>query len=421
MRIFEIIFFFPAIVCAYWTCKFLMSKKTPRQIILAGCTTVFVAYFTTYAFLTMPNTNYRFLCEVDIIGVPLALLALAMISIYINLFITKSPPTIPHMVLLIPGLMYTSALAILYYIIGIDDLMRLAVIADKGLPLPPEMKTRVFKAYIFVDQQMTMYITLFLFLLLTIECIWVDLKEKYQWGDLFRFLFFGKRLSPAVFISNSFIILMILLLPVSLNFHQEIQDRPFLGGSLALAIGTMSYFIGLAEYHSNIKEFTFRNMINSKQYYEKQLEDARVTEFARAEKIQEEAEDNDRSYKERRHKELILQLRKLMEIDRIYLDPDISIIQVADKLGVGRTVLSTLVNKNFGKNFRSLINEYRIEYSKNFMMNNITLTQEQVAFKCGFNDASAFSHKFKDIVGIAPLSWLTAEIAKNEKNKSEES
>ena len=414
MTIIDIIFFLPAIACAYWTVIFFMNKRTPRQTIMAGCSTVCVAYFVTYAFLTMPDTDYKFLCSIDIIGVPLALLSLAMMSIYINLFITKRPPTIPHMAMLIPGLMYTSALGVLYYIIGRDGIMKITWAIDHDLPISKYLESRVYTAFYFVDQELTMYIALGLFVLLAMLCIWVNIKEGYRFKCLIDFFFFGKRIAPAVLISSAFIMLMLLMLPVALNYHVELQKHPVVSGALATAIASTIMLICLAEHHSDIKDFTLRNIINSKEYYAKQLEEARVAEFARAEELKEELDDNERSYKERRHKELIYHFRKLMEADRIYLDPDINIIQVAEKLNIGRTMLSTLINKNFGKNFRTLINEYRIEYSKKFMAENLSLTQEQIAFKCGFNDASAFSHKFKEIVGMPPLAWSSAHVARQD-------
>ena len=75
-------------------------------------------------------------------------------------------------------------------------------------------------------------------------------------------------------------------------------------------------------------------------------------------------------------------------------------------MGVGRTTLSQMINQKYGVPFRDLLNRYRIEAVKAYLMSDPTATQETLAYECGFKYASALNRKFKEAEGETPFSWI---------------
>jgi AraC-like DNA-binding protein/flagellar biosynthesis protein FliQ len=63
-------------------------------------------------------------------------------------------------------------------------------------------------------------------------------------------------------------------------------------------------------------------------------------------------------------------LKKLIDYvqnKQAFLQPDISLSRLCRELGTNRTYLSALINQQFGSNFNSFINEYRVNYIKDYL------------------------------------------------------
>lgn len=99
-----------------------------------------------------------------------------------------------------------------------------------------------------------------------------------------------------------------------------------------------------------------------------------------------------------------LKIEKIMLQDKLYLEPELSLSDLALKLKTNTSVLSSAINSNFGKNFNDFVNEYRVEEFKK----QIKLSENQhytllaIAFDCGFNSKATFNRAFKKITGQAP-------------------
>lgn len=100
-------------------------------------------------------------------------------------------------------------------------------------------------------------------------------------------------------------------------------------------------------------------------------------------------------------------LLKLMEEDKIYLDPELSLSRLAMILKTNTTLLSALINSQFNKNFNDFINEYRInEYQKRIKMpHNQHLSNFGVALDSGFNSKATFNRAFKKLNGVSPKEF----------------
>ena len=90
--------------------------------------------------------------------------------------------------------------------------------------------------------------------------------------------------------------------------------------------------------------------------------------------------------------------------DKLYLEPELSLSDLAVKLKTNTSVLSAAINSNFGKNFNDFVNEYRVEeFKKQIKLpENQHYTLLAVAFDCGFNSKATFNRAFKKFTGQAP-------------------
>lgn len=102
------------------------------------------------------------------------------------------------------------------------------------------------------------------------------------------------------------------------------------------------------------------------------------------------------------------QLNQLMTEDQVYLDPSISLRQLAEKLDLQPNKLSWLLNEQIGKNFNEYINAFRLITFKEKALdpNNSNLTLLGLAYESGFNSKTVFNAFFKKMEDITPTAWV---------------
>lgn len=109
------------------------------------------------------------------------------------------------------------------------------------------------------------------------------------------------------------------------------------------------------------------------------------------------------SYEE--HK-LLPALQTLMLEEQPFLQPRITLAEVAEMLGSNTTYVSRLVNNAYHLGFPEFINSLRVRYAQQFILEHRDAKQDEIALKSGFLSASSFNNIFKKIVGTTPKAWL---------------
>jgi AraC-like DNA-binding protein len=104
---------------------------------------------------------------------------------------------------------------------------------------------------------------------------------------------------------------------------------------------------------------------------------------------------------------LVNKLKNCMETNRPWLDPELSIEQLAATLGAPRHHLTQVINERLEKNFYRFVNEYRIEEVKRKITEGEAdrLSLLGVALDAGFNSKSTFNEAFKNILGVTPSEY----------------
>ncbi|MFC2097471.1 helix-turn-helix domain-containing protein [Bacteroidota bacterium] len=111
--------------------------------------------------------------------------------------------------------------------------------------------------------------------------------------------------------------------------------------------------------------------------------------------------------KKEEKKQYLDQLHILINKEAIYLENQLSLKQVADRLGISANNLSQVINEMLKKNFFDFINSYRVEEVKKRLANprfeHYSLLA--IAYDSGFNSKSTFNAIFKKTTGYTPSQF----------------
>jgi AraC-like DNA-binding protein len=102
------------------------------------------------------------------------------------------------------------------------------------------------------------------------------------------------------------------------------------------------------------------------------------------------------------------QLKNLMETERLFIEPELTLTDLATRLDVHPNYLSQVINELEGVNFYDYINTLRVEEFKNLVLlpQNQKYTLLALAYDCGFNSKTAFNRFFKKATDLSPSEYL---------------
>ena len=97
-------------------------------------------------------------------------------------------------------------------------------------------------------------------------------------------------------------------------------------------------------------------------------------------------------------------LQDYMVSKKPFLDPDLTLRDLASKLNTNTTFISGVINNQFEKNFNDFVNEYRVQEFQRAIANpvNKNLTLVDIAYDCGFNSKATFNRAIKKFTGKIP-------------------
>jgi len=100
-------------------------------------------------------------------------------------------------------------------------------------------------------------------------------------------------------------------------------------------------------------------------------------------------------------------VKEYMESARPYLEPELSLPQLAADLDIPVHYLSQVINEQLGQNFHDFINRYRVDTFRERLASggSDNLTLLGIAFECGFNSKSAFNRIFRQFTGMTPSEY----------------
>lgn len=98
------------------------------------------------------------------------------------------------------------------------------------------------------------------------------------------------------------------------------------------------------------------------------------------------------------------QVLQLVEEEKVYTDPELTLTQLARKMNTNASLLSKVINTCFQQNFNDFINYYRVQETIRLMQSDAHrhLNLLVIAYEAGFNSKSTFNRAFKKVTGKTP-------------------
>jgi AraC-like DNA-binding protein len=100
-------------------------------------------------------------------------------------------------------------------------------------------------------------------------------------------------------------------------------------------------------------------------------------------------------------------LLTLLRTDKPFLNPQVSLSDLSEKLSISSKNLSQVINQTFGKNFFDFINSYRIQEVQHILNDSRDdkMTILEAMYEAGFNSKSSFNTAFKKETGQTPSEF----------------
>ena len=136
--------------------------------------------------------------------------------------------------------------------------------------------------------------------------------------------------------------------------------------------------------------------------------EAKAEFTAVAEKPQPEADTDTRKDDMEQLHQYARQVEEYLRTSEVYVNPNLSLKEVAKAVGISSKNLSRAINATLDKNFFDLVNGFRVEKSKALLLakKDKGLTLETIAEQCGFNSRITFNNAFKKVIGLTTTEWL---------------
>ncbi len=106
-----------------------------------------------------------------------------------------------------------------------------------------------------------------------------------------------------------------------------------------------------------------------------------------------------------REQEILARVQEYMATERPYLEPDLTLADLAGRLRLPPTYVSRALNNQLGRNFYTFINEHRVEAAKNLLQEDAHRNVLEVALDTGFGSKSTFNSVFKKFTGLTPSEF----------------
>jgi AraC-like DNA-binding protein/uncharacterized membrane protein len=103
----------------------------------------------------------------------------------------------------------------------------------------------------------------------------------------------------------------------------------------------------------------------------------------------------------------IKQLTTYMENEKPYLNPSLSIRNLAEEIKMNTRDVSEIINKHLNQHFFDFVNEYRVKEAMEILKNPTKkeLTVLEILYEVGFNSKSSFNTAFKKHTGKTPTQY----------------
>ena len=387
----------PFSVCAVW-CLLVMIKrhKTVSDRLIMWVMGLLAASFFCGSHHMDPNPDYRLLAIYDIILNFSSLAVFPIICLYIrSCYEDKEMTWVPYLST-VPSLIVLALTATLTLILGLPRSAYIIEMLHSGVLVRSSL-TSLENSYVSLTYQF--YYIIF-FISLSISLVYVFSKlftGKFKFKHIISFL----RGEKSSFIANViclFFVIFFILWGVSVLFSSVFHNSLSIWSSLwSLAASVVLFLVGYVTavpalpggYVSLDRlRHPFTAMRQSTQEFLQGIDSGPMAGVATS-----------------GYDKIMDSFKRYMEQDNGFLNPSLTIEEIARVLNTNRTYVSKLVNLYYGMSFRDYINLRRLEYSKQLMSDEPDASLDYIAAKSGFQSSTQFIRKFRETEGLTPTIW----------------
>ena len=427
MKVQSIFLFIPCVASFFWFLSYL--RFTPQGSTYRKLSQFLLVFslFLLFTILSLDNDAFM-LMHFTLFKQVCALMMIPFFLKYIKSLEGKRPSGIFYNIL--------SVAPYVQLVVGIESVFSIGYENAVGIlvdsytfqgPMFPYLPDRSQMLFYACYTYMFKFLLLANFLLFSINLMRCAVSGVCNINQVMGFLF--KRRKAPVRPVQFFMSLLLFLIVVSaliLGKDNSLDTIPLtaLGSFLVALFLSMIAFVGAAgsqEYHS------IPGLLNAVRFGRKA--DDEEAAFEEVLKAAETASGNE-SASERKTEDVVfhvtdaekeealdklretigVKLEKYVVEDKLYLKHDLTLNNVADKLGVFKDELSDYINYRYDMSFQNYINMLRISYAEKYLMSHDRVTQNEIAMECGFSGASSFNSAFSKKNGVTPKIWKDRQL-----------
>ncbi len=100
-------------------------------------------------------------------------------------------------------------------------------------------------------------------------------------------------------------------------------------------------------------------------------------------------------------------IAQVLEVQRLYLNHNLKISGVSEKLKIQEKLISKAVNEHAGENFNAYINRFRVDHAASLIISDTHshFTIDAIAEESGFANKVSFYKAFKRVKGVSPSEF----------------
>ena len=110
----------------------------------------------------------------------------------------------------------------------------------------------------------------------------------------------------------------------------------------------------------------------------------------------------------------LMELEKLMEVDRLYKIEDFSLAMLAKEMSLSTQQLTELLNDRLNVNFNTYINSFRVGEAKKLLIQQPESPVLSIAYEVGFNSVSTFYSAFVKFTGVSPAKYRSNSLKESD-------
>lgn len=269
-------------------------------------------------------------------------------------------------------------------------------------------------------------------------CVYLQRKNNYRIGHFVDFLFRGSKVRVQGVLVN-IALLVVLVLGLKIFLHPYLLHLPWWSLAISLTIAVLFFYFGLyalfgAKTFISLKDIDTALRFNYREQTQEQVLEFMVLDMSRdlsGESLtrvmsrlgtQSGVDEKTASAEapapslssaifsataaaSEHPGSLASRFQHLMQVKQLYLQPGLSLSDVAEQLKTNKTYVSKMVNQTYNMGFPEVLNIMRVDYACEYIHRHPDVSQEEIAKASGFLSASSFNSTFKRITGYTPKVW----------------